>query len=319
MTRVERKYPFLEYLFTGEPAARKAVLFGSALRAIGKGWSVQVISDDERWDELAASLVDSDQVQRGESVRRQPNIVILDADVASDQVMWWRDRPEICGRTHILCGSTVESTSEFDLISHFSTTNVPSPLQFFVGDGKGKTTAALGAAWLATPRHNVVVIQWFKERATTPGRLQWAISEHSFPERLQDSTWEFYPTGLGFFGSPALDRVTGETAVAQHRMAAEQGLKLAHQLLTTPHLSALVLDELLDTLKEVSPTLPTSLLPLSQLTAFFEELAQQSTPTFVTGRKVLPAWQECASVTTVQALRHPWKDQKRAAVSGLDF
>ena len=81
----------------------------------------------------------------------------------------------------------------------------------FTGDGKGKTSAALGVAMRAVGQgRRAAMVQWYKEK-------RWQIGEHNLPElllstrkykKVQESTkrgtgnFEIYPMGHGFYKLP---------------------------------------------------------------------------------------------------------------------
>ncbi len=98
----------------------------------------------------------------------------------------------------------------------------------FTGDGKGKTTAALGIV-LRCVGHGMdtALLQFMKSRTET-GELR-ALTRF-------DSV-DLHVCGLGF-----LRGASGE-ALAKHRAAAEQGLARARRLLSSGDYACVVLDE----------------------------------------------------------------------------
>lgn len=323
------KYPFLEYLSAGDPIAIQEALLGSAIRAVGKEWKVGVLSSSPIWKSFFDLLSTEEQSSFFMVDPSSPSALdLLILDEPDQYQIKLRFHENIRGKTHVMLTDSDTSEAQlqvetsYDLISVFRSQLVfPSPegqVSAIVGGGKGKTTAALGRAFRLSPGKKVGVVQWFKERAT--GRLTWSINEHFFPQKLQNpDLWQFYPTGAGFFGSPALDRVTGDEAAQVHRKKAQEGLQIASELLATD-LGALVLDELLDTLQEVMPSLPAPLLFMAEVHELLLKAQKKNIPIIVTGRKVPDTLREIfESVTEITSLRHPWADQKRGAVSGLDF
>jgi len=79
----------------------------------------------------------------------------------------------------------------------------------FTGDGKGKTSAALGVAMRAVGQgKRVAMVQWYKEQ-------RWNIGEHNLPLMLKQTnrqtdkrtkktigSFEIYPMGQGFYKLP---------------------------------------------------------------------------------------------------------------------
>ncbi len=324
------KYPFLEYAYVGDPQVTQEALFGSAIRALGKAWKVGVVSSAPLWTQLQQQLLDPTSLvllSHTEDVPADLQLLLLD-DLETDLQHSMRLHPGIRGKSHIMLTETdqtedqVQDDMELDLISVFRSTHVfPEPegqIYAITGNGKGKTTSALGKAISLAHGGNVAVVQWFKEKAS--GRLTWAINEHEFPSKLkQADAWQFFPTGAGFFGSPALDRVSGEEAAKIHRQKALEGLEKASELLKSD-ISVLVLDELLDTLQAVMPSLPSELLSFSEVVDLLCAAQKANIPVVITGRSVPESLRErLVASTTITSLRHPWADQKRGAVSGLDY
>ncbi len=99
----------------------------------------------------------------------------------------------------------------------------------FTGDGKGKTTAALGMAVRAAGHGQRVLIVQFVKADRRTGELS-ACRYLPGVEIVQ--------TGLGFL--PPEDA----PAFARHREAAERGLELASRALASEPLDLLVLDEI---------------------------------------------------------------------------
>lgn len=98
----------------------------------------------------------------------------------------------------------------------------------FTGDGKGKTTAALGMA-LRACGHNMPVsmIQFIKGDSST-GELAAAAALGDF---------EIVQSGRGFLPAP------GKPAFADHRAAAEAGLELAAERIASGRFGLVILDE----------------------------------------------------------------------------
>ena len=91
----------------------------------------------------------------------------------------------------------------------------------FTGEGKGKTSAALGVAMRAVGQgKKVAMVQWYKER-------RWKIGEHNLPELLKKPLFEIYPMGQGFYKLP-----TDHASSGEHHQAAQEALKLAKKLLS---------------------------------------------------------------------------------------
>ncbi len=106
----------------------------------------------------------------------------------------------------------------------------PKPrVLIFTGDGKGKTTAALGMAFRASGHGlRTGVIQFIKSD-TSVGEVAAAAASPAI---------EIHPTGLGFLPPPDHPRY------AEHRAAAQAGLRKAADALAAEQFDLLILDEI---------------------------------------------------------------------------
>jgi len=107
--------------------------------------------------------------------------------------------------------------------------SLPARVLVFTGDGKGKTTAALGMALRAAGHgKEVAVIQFVKGDASV-GELQ-ALQTMPNIDVIQ--------TGLGFLPPPTSPKFE------QHKTAAEQGLRRAEEIIADGSCFLVVLDEI---------------------------------------------------------------------------
>jgi cob(I)alamin adenosyltransferase len=105
----------------------------------------------------------------------------------------------------------------------------PQRVLLFTGDGKGKTTAALGMALRAVGHGlRVCIIQFIKNDPHTGERMALSL----LPQV------EFLQTGLGFV--PA----EGQEAFDSHRRAAADGLKMAEERMRNDACDLIILDEI---------------------------------------------------------------------------
>jgi cob(I)alamin adenosyltransferase len=165
----------------------------------------------------------------------------------------------------------------------------------FTGDGKGKTSAALGVAVRAVSAGmKVAMIQWYKEK-------RWPISEHNLPKKLKGI--KIYPMGHGFYKLPT-DHATPD----QHKQAAKEALNKASTLIN--QVDVLVLDEVNNAVKD-------GLIDLIDLISLISKRGK--THLILTGRDVHKKLIKLADlVTEMKKIKHPF-DQGRKAVKGLDF
>lgn len=335
MTRDLLKKNTLEYAYQTTPKLGKLPSFGSVVRALGKGWKVCIITSRPDQTELSffknvLMKPESFHVLSVEEAKVADfsifHLVLFD-EVEYELISELRNSPNILGKSHVMAVEQRSATElfEYDLISHFSEETFQSQgVTAITGNGKGKTTSALGLAIQSlskTPKAKIIVIQWFKEKKQS-GDLTWAINEHQFPQLLKDpKVLEFFPTGLGFYGSPKMDRVKGDNAYQKHRLKAYEGLQLARRAVESGKYNLVVLDELIDTVKEIAQNIEFPLIGLKDLQEFLAFcVLQTKTPIVVTGRRVTEDWREYISRSIViTEVKHPWSSHHRGAVSGLDF
>lgn len=326
--REDYKSGKLEYAYEVSGPESVWPIYGSLLRAIGKGWNSKVVTSDSRILE-DLSLLDGTlvggllEVLTYEEFLKTKNFSATDLwlglGLPKSAVENLRSR--VLGTSHLMVVDT-ENEDSYDLISKFEVANLNKKgVVAITGDGKGKTTSALGKSWINLSHgKKVAVVQWFKEFKN--GAHTWAINEHKFPDKLANSeTMKFFPTGLGFYGSPNLDRVKGEEAYLLHRNKAYEGLGLARKLIESGEYSEVVLDELVDTVKEIAGNIEYPLIDLTDLKDFLDFCVNQDKVLItVTGRRVTEDWDQFVSKSiVVLEIKHPWSSKKRGAVSGLDF
>jgi len=182
----------------------------------------------------------------------------------------------------------------------------------FTGDGKGKTSAALGVAMRAVCAGlKVAWVAWYKEAS-------WDIAEKGLPELID---MEMFFLGKGFHiqdsrkdlktawlktGGVVVDKATAKA----HRQAAQAALKKARKLLQTQKYEVLVCDE-------INNTLADGLLDIKQIIELLKERGK--THLVLTGRNAPRKLIELADlVTEMRKVKHPY-DQGKKAVKGLDF
>lgn len=186
----------------------------------------------------------------------------------------------------------------------------------FTGEGKGKTSAALGVAVRsALSDKQVSWIAWYKE-------LTWATAERELPKKIKNI--EVSLTGRGFMienpetikggikiatvgkSGKVIDRATE----SEHRAAAESALDLAKEKLASGRYFLVVLDEILNAVAD-------GLLQEEMV----KELLHMRGETHVvmTGRGVTPGVIKIADlVTECRKIKHPY-DRGELAVRGLDY
>jgi len=174
-------------------------------------------------------------------------------------------------------------------------TNKPRIL-LFTGEGKGKTTAALGMV-LRAVGHGMptLVLQFVKEDSTT-GEIR---ALESF------DTVDFVQTGLGFLPPD------GDPRMARHREAAEAGLARAGEALRGGRYSLVVLDE-------ICFAVARGLLDEADVLALLEQVPA-NVSVALTGRGATPGLIEAAdTVSDIRCVKHP-SHEGRGAEKGIEM
>src|SRR3989344_7628543 len=173
--------------------------------------------------------------------------------------------------------------------------NTKGLVYVFTGDGKGKTSAALGVAVRAAlSGMKVAIVQWYKEK-------RWPIAEHQIGTFIKNI--KIYPLGSGFYHLP-----TDHASPKDHKDAAQNALKQAEKLLSK--VDVLVLDEVNNAVKD-------KLINLIDLINLISKRGK--THLILTGRGTSGRVLEVADlVTEMKKIKHPF-DKGIKAVKGLDY
>ena len=165
----------------------------------------------------------------------------------------------------------------------------------FTGDGKGKTTAALGMAFRASG-HGMAscVIQFIKSDASV-GEMAAAAASTAI---------EIHATGLGFL--PPAD----DPRFADHRAAAQAGLRMASEIVAGGRFPLVILDE-------ICLAVARGLVEERQVAEFLSRVPPR-TCLVLTGREATPALIALAdTVTEMRCLKHALQTG-RAAQKGVE-
>jgi cob(I)alamin adenosyltransferase len=168
----------------------------------------------------------------------------------------------------------------------------------FTGDGKGKTSAAIGMAVRASGHKMYVsVVQFIKSPA--------AGGEARAAERLAPEI-DFISLGKGFItGAP------GSSTRTEHEKAAKEALKLAKQRMLAGSWDLLILDE-------VNNAVQLGLLDLAEVMELVKNKPAKL-HLVLTGRNAHPDLIAAADlVTEMRAIKHPY-DRGIPAQRGIDF
>jgi cob(I)alamin adenosyltransferase len=168
----------------------------------------------------------------------------------------------------------------------------------FTGDGKGKTSAALGTALRACGHNMHVSMIQFVKSPTDSG-------EERAAELLKPG-FEMITTGRGFVN------IKGHTIpLPDHKKAAEDAFALAQQRISSGYWDIVILDE-------INVAVDLGLIDRGQL---LEQLKNkpQKLHVILTGRNAHPDLIALADIVTeMRSLKHPY-DSGVAAQKGIDF
>ena len=172
----------------------------------------------------------------------------------------------------------------------------------YIGDGKGKTTAAVGAATRAAGYGwKVLFLQFYKS-------AQWPSGER---EALRRLGVDVEVLGEGFVG------ILGDRKhLRQHQRAAQRALRLAWARTVSGKYKLVILDEVVSCLEQKLLTVPA-------LTHFLQKRAKhpkaKDVNLVLTGHEKFPAvLRHCDVVTEMQMVKHPYY-KGFIAVQGIDY
>ena len=168
----------------------------------------------------------------------------------------------------------------------------------YTGNGKGKTTAALGIALRSVGHgHRVGMIQFIKG--------EWYYGELTSSKRLEPE-FELIAAGKGFVG--ILD---DDHSLAEHQTAAKNAVVLAKNKITSGEYNVIILDE-------INYAIKLSLIPKEDVISILK-LAPRQTTIVLTGNYALPEIIDMADlVTEMKEIKHPYRSGLKAK-EGIDY
>ena len=181
-------------------------------------------------------------------------------------------------------------------------------IQVFTGDGKGKTTAALGTTIRALAKGKKVAIVYFDKGGTH-------YSEREFLDWLKDQK---YPSGGEItFVATGLDRIDPETGrfrfgvLSEDRAEAERGLTAAAKIIQSGEYDLVVLDE-------ISTTISLGMLDDGPVVKLLKE-KPKTLEVICTGRNASPEIIEMADLVTEMKMIKHYYNRGLPAREGLDY
>lgn len=163
-------------------------------------------------------------------------------------------------------------------------------LYIFTGNGKGKTTAALGQALRSVGEGKLVLMVQFIKG---PWRSGEDLLLENFPFLIPN--FQIRKTGLGFVG------ILGDTRpIADHKKAAECGLELARQEVGRGNWNILILDE-------VNNAVSLNLISKEKVIDFINFSTLKLEYLIMTGRNAPQEFIDRADlVTEMREIKHPY-------------
>ena len=172
-------------------------------------------------------------------------------------------------------------------------------VHLYTGNGKGKTTAALGLALRALGRdRKVVVIQFLKRTSVMTGEMV-------FAEKMDA------PLTIMQFGASRFATKEEKQAVEDSGQTVERGWQVARETASSAENDLVVLDEITHVVKN-------GRVPLEELISLVKNKAR-SVELVLTGRYAPPELLEvCDYVTEMREIKHPYHDGIKAR-EGTEF
>lgn len=179
-----------------------------------------------------------------------------------------------------------------------STPPAPGLLIVYTGNGKGKTTAALGMAMRAVGYgHRVIMIQFVKG--------SWRYGELDGVARLKPEL-EIRPAGRGFVGI-----IDDKLPIEEHRKAAAEAFADVERIVVSGEYQLVILDEILVALN-------LGLITEAQVLSLIDH-RPDALHLVLTGRGCPDSIIERADlVTEMREVKHPYQ-KGRKAEKGIDF
>ncbi len=169
----------------------------------------------------------------------------------------------------------------------------------YTGDGKGKTSAALGTVLRASGYHKKTCIIQFIKDGTQYGE------HHALEQGLGDFV-DVYQAGIGFYNLPG-----DEHSEIDHIKAAAEAMVFAKKKMKDKSYDILVLDEIVTAMS-------VNLVSEEDILALIKKLPKKL-HLILTGRGASDALIKAADlVTEMREIKHPFQKQE-PAVEGIDF
>lgn len=169
-------------------------------------------------------------------------------------------------------------------------------IQIYTGEGKGKTTAALGLALRALgAQKKVAIIQFLKKPNTSEYK---AINKFKLPILIESF-------GIGFF------KILGDNKPPQaHQKAAQKALQKARQVIESKNYDLVILDE-------INVALNYNLITLTEIMEIIK--LNKKTELILTGRNAHPKLKKIADLVTEMKNNKHYFNNGTPARKGIEY
>lgn len=171
-------------------------------------------------------------------------------------------------------------------------------IQIYTGEGKGKTTAAMGLALRAIGANKrVAILQFMKKGDSSEIK---AIKKYHLPINV-------FSFGIGFYHI-----LNDKHSDKEHRVAAEKGLKKASDIIASKKYDLIILDEII-----VAADL--KLIDVDNVVAILPNDHSKKFDIILTGRNAHPKLKKIADlVSEIKPVKH-YFDNDISARKGIEF
>ncbi|AKM81829.1 TPA: cob(I)yrinic acid a,c-diamide adenosyltransferase [Candidatus Berkelbacteria bacterium] len=182
-------------------------------------------------------------------------------------------------------------------------------IQIYTGDGKGKTTAALGLALRACGAGKKVALVQFLKAPKFSEHI--AIKKYKLPI-------DVFAFGIGFYISSEIPRAVKQSykivdnhTVDEHRLAAKKGLLKAEELIKSKKYDIVIFDE-------INVAIGFKLLDTDNVIALLKTVPKNK-EIILTGRKANAKIKKMADLVTEMKKQKHYFDKGKNARKGIEF
>lgn len=170
-------------------------------------------------------------------------------------------------------------------------------IQIYTGDGKGKTTAALGLALRAIGADKrVAILQFLKKGDSSEFK---AIKKYKLPI-------DVFAYGIGYF------KIMGDKhSESEHRQAAQKGLEKIKEIICSKKYDLIILDE-------INVAVGFGLIEIDDVLKILARRPKKL-EVILTGRRAKPKLKQLADLVTEMKKEKHYFDKKTKARKGIEY